>query len=235
MSSLTTNGTRLAHHAEALAGRCPAGECLARHALRHALRRHHPGRAHRRHAGWHRRGTRGGPRGEAQHGGPWRRQRRRARCPRRLRPPSGHGHHLHRGHAHRRGGPWAVRPLRPPRPGAREARRAVHAGAEPSPQRRPGPLLADGGDGPPCRLHRGDELQFLRGLQSVRVTATGRLETCLGHEAGVDLRAPLRSDRNGQALDAAIDAAIAAKPAGHAFADGWTSPATRRGMHVTGG
>lgn len=76
---------------------------------------------------------------------------------------------------------------------------------------------------------------FCAACNRVRVTATGRLETCLGHEAGVDLRAPLRSDRNGQALDAAIDASIAAKPAGHAFAEGWTSPATRRGMHVTGG
>lgn len=76
---------------------------------------------------------------------------------------------------------------------------------------------------------------FCAGCNRVRVTATGRLETCLGHEAGVDLRGPLRIDRDGRALDAAIDAAIAAKPAGHAFAEAWTKPATRRGMHVTGG
>lgn len=76
---------------------------------------------------------------------------------------------------------------------------------------------------------------FCAGCNRVRVTATGRLETCLGHEAGVDLRGPLRTDRDGRAVDAAIDAAIASKPAGHAFAEAWTKPATRRGMHVTGG
>lgn len=76
---------------------------------------------------------------------------------------------------------------------------------------------------------------FCAACNRVRVTATGRLETCLGHEGGVDLRAPLRLDPTGRDLDTAIDAAIAAKPAGHAFAEAWTSPATRRGMHVTGG
>jgi GTP 3',8-cyclase len=76
---------------------------------------------------------------------------------------------------------------------------------------------------------------FCAACNRVRVTATGRLETCLGHEDGVDLRAPLRADRADRALHAAINRAIAAKPAGHAFSDGWTKPATRRGMHVTGG
>lgn len=76
---------------------------------------------------------------------------------------------------------------------------------------------------------------FCAACNRVRVTATGRLETCLGHEGGIDLRAPLRLDPTGRDLDTAIDAAVAAKPAGHAFAQAWTRPATRRGMHVTGG
>ncbi len=75
----------------------------------------------------------------------------------------------------------------------------------------------------------------LRGLQPCPCHRHGPARDLPRPRAGVDLRAPLRSDRNGQALDAAIDASIAAKPAGHAFAEGWTSPATRRGMHVTGG
>ena len=76
---------------------------------------------------------------------------------------------------------------------------------------------------------------FCAACNRVRITATGRLETCLGREAGVDLKAPLRLDPTGASLEAAIDAAIAAKPAGHAFAEAWAKPATRRGMHVTGG
>lgn len=76
---------------------------------------------------------------------------------------------------------------------------------------------------------------FCAACNRVRVTAAGRLETCLGREDGVDLRAPLRLDPTGAALHRAIDGAIAAKPAGHAFAEARSRPATRRGMHVTGG
>ncbi|MGU9980291.1 GTP 3',8-cyclase MoaA [Phreatobacter sp. HK31-P] len=76
---------------------------------------------------------------------------------------------------------------------------------------------------------------FCAACNRVRVTATGQLEACLGREEGTDLKAALRSDPGDEALHRAIDAAIAAKPAGHAFSDGWSAPATRRGMHVTGG
>ncbi len=76
---------------------------------------------------------------------------------------------------------------------------------------------------------------FCASCNRVRITATGRLEACLGREEGTDLRAPLRSDPEDDALHRAIDQAIAGKPAGHAFSEGWTAPATRRGMHVTGG
>jgi len=76
---------------------------------------------------------------------------------------------------------------------------------------------------------------FCATCNRVRVTATGRLEACLGREDGADLKAALRSETGDDALHRAIDAAIAAKPAGHAFSEGWSAPATRRGMHVTGG
>ncbi|WP_439576180.1 GTP 3',8-cyclase MoaA [Phreatobacter sp.] len=76
---------------------------------------------------------------------------------------------------------------------------------------------------------------FCSACNRVRITATGRLEACLGHESGIDLKAPLRLDPTGESLDAVIDAAIAAKPRGHAFTEAWSRPATRRGMHVTGG
>ena len=76
---------------------------------------------------------------------------------------------------------------------------------------------------------------FCAACNRVRITATGRLETCLGHEGGIDLRAPLRLDPTGRSLESAIDAAIASKPAGHGFAEAWSRPVTRRGMHVTGG
>jgi cyclic pyranopterin phosphate synthase len=76
---------------------------------------------------------------------------------------------------------------------------------------------------------------FCAACNRVRITATGRLETCLGHEGGIDLRVPLRLDPTGRSLDSAIDAAIASKPAGHGFAEAWSRPVTRRGMHVTGG
>ena len=76
---------------------------------------------------------------------------------------------------------------------------------------------------------------FCATCNRVRITASGRLETCLGREESVDLKGPLRLDQTGRELHRAIDAAIAAKPAGHDFAEAWSRPATRRGMHVTGG
>lgn len=69
----------------------------------------------------------------------------------------------------------------------------------------------------------------------VRLTTEGTLYSCLGHDDQVDLKAALR---NGgvAALDAAIDQAIAVKPARHDFliAAG-AAPAVARHMSVTGG
>ena len=58
---------------------------------------------------------------------------------------------------------------------------------------------------------------------------------CLGHDDQVDLKAAIRTGGLA-AVDAAIDAALALKPARHDFriAPG-AAPAVRRHMSVTGG
>ncbi|QDZ07664.1 GTP 3',8-cyclase MoaA [Sphingomonas panacisoli] len=76
---------------------------------------------------------------------------------------------------------------------------------------------------------------FCDGCNRVRLTTEGHLYSCLGHDDRVDLKAALRS--GGVAgLDAAIDEAIAIKPARHNFriAAG-AAPAVARHMSVTGG
>jgi GTP 3',8-cyclase len=76
---------------------------------------------------------------------------------------------------------------------------------------------------------------FCDGCNRVRLATDGKLYMCLGHEESADLRAVLRGD-GPEALDAAIDGALVRKPARHAFriAAG-AAPATRRHMSVTGG
>lgn len=77
---------------------------------------------------------------------------------------------------------------------------------------------------------------FCEACSRVRLTCTGRLYLCLGHETSVDLREALRADRGDGALDAALDAAITLRPKGHDFqVDRLHTPATVRHMSVTGG
>ncbi len=77
---------------------------------------------------------------------------------------------------------------------------------------------------------------FCEGCSRVRLTCTGRLYLCLGHETSVDLRAPLRAGGDDDAIQAAIDAAIALRPKGHDFQiERLSKPATGRHMSVTGG
>ena len=77
---------------------------------------------------------------------------------------------------------------------------------------------------------------FCEGCSRVRLTCTGRLYLCLGHETSVDLRAPLRAGADAATLDDAIDAAVALRPKGHDFQiERLATPATRRHMSVTGG
>jgi cyclic pyranopterin phosphate synthase len=77
---------------------------------------------------------------------------------------------------------------------------------------------------------------FCEGCSRVRVTCTGRLYLCLGHETSVDLRAPLRASADDALLQDTIEAAIALRPKGHDFnIERLSKPATTRHMSVTGG
>ena len=76
---------------------------------------------------------------------------------------------------------------------------------------------------------------FCEACNRVRLTTEGKLFTCLGHDDHVDLKAALR-DGGVVGLDLAIDSALSLKPARHDFriASG-SAPAVARHMSVTGG
>ena len=77
---------------------------------------------------------------------------------------------------------------------------------------------------------------FCESCNRVRLTATGQLFLCLGQEDQVNLRDALR-DGGPEALDAALDHAMAIKPKGHDFVIDRSrpEPALGRHMSVTGG
>jgi len=75
---------------------------------------------------------------------------------------------------------------------------------------------------------------FCASCNRVRLTCTGRLVLCLGQEGGVDLRPALRGCDSDERLEQLILDAVAAKPAGHLFANDRT-PATVRPMWQVGG
>jgi GTP 3',8-cyclase len=78
---------------------------------------------------------------------------------------------------------------------------------------------------------------FCESCNRVRITCTGTLHTCLGHEDASDLRKPLRASADDNLLSAAIDRAIGAKPKGHDFIIDrrHNRPSVSRHMSVTGG
>jgi len=101
--------------------------------------------------------------------------------------------------------------------------------------------------GGPARYFRIEELgarlglitpltnNFCDGCNRVRVTATGQIYMCLGHDDRLDLRGALRAGRPGE-LDSLLDQAMRLKPARHAFRiDKGGAPAVARHMSVTGG
>lgn len=102
--------------------------------------------------------------------------------------------------------------------------------------------------GGPARYHRVEELgariglitpmtqNFCEGCNRVRVTASGRLYMCLGHDDRVDLKRALR-EGGPAALDALMDEAMTAKPLRHRFRidSANSAPAVERHMSVTGG
>jgi cyclic pyranopterin phosphate synthase len=78
---------------------------------------------------------------------------------------------------------------------------------------------------------------FCEACNRVRITCTGTLHTCLGHEDASDLRKPLRASADNELLSAAIDRAIGLKPKGHDFIIDrrHNRPSVSRHMSVTGG
>ena len=78
---------------------------------------------------------------------------------------------------------------------------------------------------------------FCAGCNRVRVTTTGQLYPCLGGGEQVDLRLALREDATNRLLDAALDRALHIKPERHHFAirNRGEAPALPRHMSVTGG
>jgi cyclic pyranopterin phosphate synthase len=78
---------------------------------------------------------------------------------------------------------------------------------------------------------------FCEACNRVRITCTGTLHTCLGHEDASDLRKPLRASADDALLAAAIDRAIGSKPKGHDFIIDrrHNRPSVSRHMSVTGG
>ncbi|HEX5231113.1 MAG TPA: GTP 3',8-cyclase MoaA [Bradyrhizobium sp.] len=78
---------------------------------------------------------------------------------------------------------------------------------------------------------------FCESCNRVRITCTGTLHTCLGHEDASDLRNPLRASSDDQLLSATIDRAIGLKPKGHDFIIDrrHNRPSVSRHMSVTGG
>ena len=68
----------------------------------------------------------------------------------------------------------------------------------------------------------------------MRITATGTIYGCLGHDQKVELRDLMRG-RDPEALDQALDRLVAGKPQRHNFDIAAHEPAVARHMSVTGG
>ncbi len=77
---------------------------------------------------------------------------------------------------------------------------------------------------------------FCDGCNRVRITASGKIYMCLGHDDHLDLKSALREGAP-EALDALLDKAMILKPRRHAFEIDRknTAPAVARHMSVTGG
>jgi cyclic pyranopterin phosphate synthase len=75
---------------------------------------------------------------------------------------------------------------------------------------------------------------FCEGCNRIRISASGTVYGCLGHDQKVELRDLLRSGGT-PAVDEALDRLIAGKPKRHEFAIAAHKPAVARHMSVTGG
>ncbi|HEY0414046.1 MAG TPA: GTP 3',8-cyclase MoaA [Allosphingosinicella sp.] len=75
---------------------------------------------------------------------------------------------------------------------------------------------------------------FCAGCNRVRITATGTVYGCLGHDQHVELRELLRGG-GAAAVNSALDRLVAGKPPRHDFDIDAPAPAVTRHMSVTGG
>lgn len=75
---------------------------------------------------------------------------------------------------------------------------------------------------------------FCDGCNRIRVTATGTVFGCLGHDQKVELRERLRTG-GAPAVIRSLDDLLAGKPKGHRFRIDAGAPAVQRHMSVTGG
>ncbi len=77
---------------------------------------------------------------------------------------------------------------------------------------------------------------FCEGCNRLRLSATGALYTCLGHDEFTDLRSIIRRNSTAADLEGAIRMAVAAKPRSHDFGTApIREPALKRQMSVLGG
>lgn len=77
---------------------------------------------------------------------------------------------------------------------------------------------------------------FCESCNRLRLSATGALYTCLGHDDFTDFRAIIRQQGNVTSLEDAIHSAVAAKPKSHDFGTSpGREPALKRQMSVLGG
>ena len=75
---------------------------------------------------------------------------------------------------------------------------------------------------------------FCEGCNRIRISASGTVYGCLGHDQKVELRELIRNGGTA-AVDAALDRLLAGKPKRHEFAIAAPKPAVARHMSVTGG
>jgi cyclic pyranopterin phosphate synthase len=76
---------------------------------------------------------------------------------------------------------------------------------------------------------------FCDGCNRVRVSADGKLHACLGRDVAVDLRPALRASSSDAALERDIEALVLAKPRSHDFRITGARAAVARTMSATGG
>lgn len=77
--------------------------------------------------------------------------------------------------------------------------------------------------------------KFCTKCNRIRLTADGRLKTCLQYESGVDLKSILRGGASEEEIRAVIMQAISEKPTGHAFGESMIEKEESRCMSEIGG